>query len=189
MKKLSRKSVLLFAAVLALGAFAMPSMASAGGWDPIGTHTLTSPALSWTIPALGFGSVCHLALDVDANRSSVLTITGATFKACSGTGSAAGCALDAVSVNTPMWAVDGAVTNDLKFTNVNFNVSYTAGCSFAGSVMNVAGTLTTGPLNNATHALSLTGSTGLTATLSGSSLGPISLGGTLTDTAGTLTLS
>jgi hypothetical protein len=59
MKKLSKKSVLLFAAVMALAAFAMPAMASAAPtWSGSGTVavTSTSPA-SLTLNENYFGTV------------------------------------------------------------------------------------------------------------------------------------
>jgi hypothetical protein len=76
-------------------------------------------------------------------------------------------------------------------TNINVNVSFVTGpnCAFGGNTVNVAGTLTAGGFNNSTHSLSLTGSTGLSGTTAGSPLGPVTVDGGLTDTAGTLTLS
>jgi hypothetical protein len=191
MKKLSKKSVLLFAAVMALCAFAMPAMASAANWDPAGSHTITSPALSLEIPALNAGSSCHAAFVVDANGTSQLTVTSATFSGCVGTKDATGCDVHATQGSGPDWVVDGANASAIRVTNINVDYAFIGSltCVVGGNTVNVAGTLTAGGFNNSTHSLCLTGSTGLQGSLGGMPLGPVTLDGCLTDTAGTLTLS
>jgi hypothetical protein len=84
MKKLSKKGALLFATAMAFCAFAMPSMASAASWSPVGLETtLHSSDFGFTSsnPALGrIQSNCtRSSLTARVTSASLLDVTAATF--------------------------------------------------------------------------------------------------------------
>ena len=192
MKKFSRKSVLLFAAVVALCAFAMPSMASAGNWAGApATHTIDSSNLSMFISAVNAGWICtstSFDVDVKSPASNLLTITGANFGSCSGTNGFSGCTID-ITASGLDWNANGSTPSNVSISTVRWAMRFTPTCSFAGTIVDVEGTLNAGVINNATHSLSLTNAPGLTGFIAGSLIGSVVVNGTLTDTSGTLTLS
>jgi hypothetical protein len=173
MKKFSKKSVLLFAAVMSLSAFAMPSMASALSWSPIGgaDHVLHSSDLTFTTdPAPSVGSKCVTATFTAAvDNANILTITATTFTNCMGIGAAANCTATPTGGNFP-WIV--TATNPVEIHNVDVTVQLenTPGNPTACATpvtTTLTGTLRFGTWSNATHAITYTGATGLTSDANG----------------------
>jgi len=165
MKKLSKKSLLLFAAVLSLSAFAMPSMASATGWEPVGsTHLLTSADVSFNAPAVASGSICnHSTFEGHVVSTAVLTITTATFDGCTGTGTnGTGCTTTAAPTNLD-WRATGLSTTNITIDGVNVDVRYSGTCALNGQTVRVTGALSGGTANNATHSVTYSADVGLTA--------------------------
>lgn len=95
MKKLSKKGIVLFAGAMTVCACAMPSMASAASWGPVGTeHTLDSPnfGFSTTVPGIGAvtSSCSSSTLTGVPGIRSIMTLTAASFAGCTATGSGIG---------------------------------------------------------------------------------------------------
>lgn len=202
MKTLLRKSALYFGAMLAVCAFAVPSMASAANWSPVGTtHQLFSNNLSFTVPVGGgliIGSSCA-ATEFDANvvSASIVAITGVTFKNCQATGIAAGCTITTTGTRYP-WTATAAATNNLQIHGIHVDVrAETApgggGCN--GLVHNkdytYTGTLTGGSWDpsavGVNRTITFTNATGTTLHAGIGSL-PAIVNGNFRDTAGTLNL-
>ncbi|HEX5923662.1 MAG TPA: hypothetical protein VFY45_07505 [Baekduia sp.] len=162
MKKLSKKSVLLFGAVLAVCAFAAP-MASAASWSPIGTTArLASTNLGFS-QAIGggltVGSSCALStFDGDVASAAVLTITGGRFDNCVGTGLAAGCTVTATGTRFH-WTATGVSTTDIQIHGIHVDVRFETA---PGG----------GACNSLVHNTNIT----LTGTLTGGSFDPSSIG-------------
>jgi hypothetical protein len=205
MKNLSHKSALIFAGVLAVCAFAVPSTASAASWASLGTHQLFSPNLSssFTIPALGtFGWSCaDTEFDAEVVNAQVIEITGAAFRSCTGGRPPFGtpgnddCTLTATGLNFP-WTATARLTTDIQIHRVDVTLIYdtTPGgttCSLAGAQARLTGTLTGGSFDpspiGANRRLTLRNPTGLTAHLLGTGVNsPATVTGDIRDTTGTL---
>jgi hypothetical protein len=127
MKKLSKKSVLLFGAVLAVCAFAAP-MASAASWSVVGTnHTLASPNLAFS-QAIGggltIGSSCSSSsFSTTVTSAALLTVNSGTFSNCSGTGVAAGCTVTATGTKFP-WTGTAATTTSIGINGIHVDVRF-----------------------------------------------------------------
>jgi len=198
MKKLSKKSVLLFASVMALCAFAMPSMASAASWGTINTnHVLDSPDLAFNAPLLGGGSSCaNSSFNTDVRSAAVLTVTSGTFTNCSGTGGNANCAVTVTPTGFP-WLGTGVSQTDLRIDRVNIDVVFNgpAPCAVPGVKISLTGTLGTGAASESAwdvlaHQVTLTNTHGLTAHVVGTATSvPTTVNGRIRDTAQTLTLT
>jgi hypothetical protein len=186
-KKLSKKSMLLFGAVLALCAFAMPSVASASTWDPPSTtHTLDSPNLSFTSAA--GGSTCALAqFHVVVSAAGVSTITGTNFANCSGTAPATPCVTTPRGTNFP-WTVTPISATTVTIDKVHVDVTYEGiGCPLGNPSGNVtlSGNLGPAAWSNATHEVVFASTGGLTV----AGVGPATVSGTVRDTSQTLAIT
>jgi len=170
MKKYSKKSSLLFAAVMAFAMLALPTMASATGWETDGTgpraHSLTSSNLSFNVPSIDSGSICTRSeFQVDYVSTAVLTVTSATFDGCTGTGgNGTGCNVTAKATNLD-WTATAPTPSTVQVHGVDVDVTYAAAgtCAFAGQSVRVTGTLTSGVFNNPLHEVVFTNAAGLTA--------------------------
>lgn len=186
LKKLSKKSILLFGAVLALSAFAMPSLASAATWDPPGTtHTLDSPNLSFS-SAVG-GSICSLAqFHLVVSAAGVSTITGTNFSGCSGTGGATGCTTTARGTSFP-WTVTPISTTTATIDKVHVDVTFEGAACPLGNPANVtlSGNLGPAAWSNAAHEVVFANTGGLTV----AGIGPATVSGTVRDTSQTLVIT
>lgn len=199
MKKLSKKSVLLFAGVLSVCAFMVPSMASAAGFDPAGTHLLDSsnPAhrLSFNVPAINAGSTCAEAtFDVDVFTTGHATITSGLFRNCMGTNAAVNCTVTAVGTRFP-WTVTPLSTTNVTIDGVHVDAFFentpgnATACALPGNVT-LTGNLTGGTVDNATHEIAFNGAAGLTAHIAPLAMSlPATVTGTLRDTQQTLTFT
>jgi hypothetical protein len=208
MNMLSKKSALLFGAVLAVCAFVAPSMASAASWSGLGTHQLASANLNFTtnIAPLGAaGSSCaDSEFDADVVNAQVIEITGAVFRNCTGGsgfpaigGAADDCTVTATGTNFP-WTATARLTTDIQIHQIDVDVAFETkpggalgSCRLEGNTVRVTGTLTSGSFDpSATAAnrrITYTSAPGLTAHVLGTGLnGPAAVTGVFRDTTATL---
>jgi hypothetical protein len=148
LKKVSKKSLLLLGAVLALCAFAMPSMASASSWigsgdihsGNVGFQSFGAIPLTWACNAVTFGTLRHSA--------SVLTITTASFSRCHGSGGAAtGCTITYTGTRFP-WTATAVSTSNIQIHGVHIDVRFettppagSTACALNGNEVTLTGTL------------------------------------------------
>jgi hypothetical protein len=165
LKKLSKKSVLLFSAVMMLAAFVMPSMASAVAWSPVGSeHTLDSSTLQFSVAAVAGGSSCGVSqFTVDVRSSSTLTITNATFTNCTGTGTnGSGCSSTAKATKLP-WTATATSTSTVQINGVHVDVNFAGSCALAGAPVTLTGNLGSGVFDTLAHQVTFNGAGGLSA--------------------------
>jgi hypothetical protein len=193
MTKFSKKSALLFAAVMALAAFALPAGASATGWEQDGAgttaHTLTSTNLAFDVGApASAGSVCTNSRFHTDLVGTTLTVTSASFAGCSGTGAnGSGCSVVATPTNFHWTSTAPALTN-VTVSGVNVDVAYSGTCALNGRTVSVTGALTGGTWTNSTHQGVFAADTGLTAHTGLFGALPATVTGTLRDDQQTLTV-
>ena len=151
LKMVSKKSMLLLGAALALCAFVLPSVASAASWSPVGTTDgrLDSSNLGFSIPATGSGTVCSSStFSVTVDTAAVSTVTGVNFANCHGVlGGPVGCTMTATATNLP-WRVTAPDTTSIQIHGLDLDVSFetTPGtlneCSGIGLQLRLTGTVT-----------------------------------------------
>jgi len=180
-----KKSLVLAAAIAALSAIAVPSMASAANWGPVNTvHTLSSPSsITFDIQGLGtpVGFSCssgpRFSAQVRTPASALMDLTSTSTLSCTGTGGVVGwggCNVALALNGLPLWNVDGTSgTNNVKINSVNIEGQFSGGSCAAGTTsFTVTGTLTGGVWSNLTRSLAFASDTGLTMTWSGGSTSP-----------------
>jgi hypothetical protein len=202
MKKLSKKSALLFGAALAVCAFAAP-MASAASWSVIGTgHTLASHNLAYS-QAIGGGltvgmSCASTSFGTTVTTAALLTINSGTFSNCRGTGVAAGCTVTLTGTKFP-WSGTAPTTTSIQIHGIHIDWRYetapggaTCNSLVHNQNMTVTGTLTSiifDPSSVGTNRrLTLINSSGLVSHSALANGAPTLLNGTFSDVAGTLNL-
>jgi len=176
MIKTMKKSLVLAAAVAALSAVAVPSMASAATWSPLNTyHALSSPSsLTFNVPggigpySAGFTCSSGPAFPalVRTPASSLLEMVSMSTVSCSGTGVVlSGCNVALTTIPLPVWTVDGTSTTNVKINSVNIELAFSGSCGVGTSTAKVAGTLAGGVWSNLNRSLAFTNGTGLNITL------------------------
>jgi len=202
MKKLSKKGVLLFAAAMALCAFAMPSMASAATFGPANSeHTLDGINVGFINDANGVSSKCQRTQFTAhiPSGSGVLEITSTSFINCTIAGAAIGtCTTTATGTNFP-WTATATTTSNIQIHGINIDVTFenhpgSSACGAAGLKLLFTGTLSgarwTGDPGPREIDLP-SGPGGASGLFSHSILGngqPVTLTGTIFDTQNTLTV-
>ena len=153
MKKYPRKTVLLFAAAMAVCAFATPSMASASSWGTVGTHhTLTSTNLGFLYDAILGSSMCTSSSSTARVVSAAtMEIDSASFTGCTfvSVGLQTTCTMTWVGTSFP-WTATAVSTSNIQIHGVDINVFYEnhpggggGGCGvFTGQTFRITGTLT-----------------------------------------------
>jgi hypothetical protein len=120
----SRKGVLPFgAAVIAACACAMPWVASAASWSPIGTeHTLDSSNFGFHSNINDIEGQCGETFwTADVSSAANLTITNATFRNCNMLGSTLGeCTSTWTSTNLP-WTATAITTSTVQIHGVDID--------------------------------------------------------------------
>ncbi len=197
MKKFSKKSVLLFAAVMALCAFAMPSMASASSWGVVGSEHTLDGNLGFISDVSGIQSDCtRVQVTLDVVSTAVIEITVATFSSCTASGASIGsCTVTSTGTNFP-WTATARTTSDIQIHGVNIDVTFEqtpggAGCGAAGVPLRITGTLSGARwTGNVFHEIDIpNAATGLvTHSVLGNNV-TITPTGTLRDTQQTLTVT
>jgi hypothetical protein len=158
MKKFPRKSVLLFAAAMALCAFAVPAMASAASWAPVGSeHTLDSANFGFTTST--FTTKCgESTFTTDVTSAAVMTITAVTFRRCTAVGPLLGsCTATWVPTALP-WSATAVSLTNIEIHNINIHVRFenlpgSIFCNVTSASTSITGTLTSGTFNNVTHTM------------------------------------
>jgi hypothetical protein len=182
LKMVSKKSMLLLGAVMALCAFVLPSVASAASWAPVGTTDgrIDSANLGFSVgPPLNSGSSCRVSsFSVTVHSAAVATITGGSFAGCHGdVGLGVGCTTTATGTNFP-WRVTPVDTTRIEIHGVDIDVHFetTPGtlneCATNGNNIRLTGTViasftpAAGPPN---RRFDFEGATGLFADVAGAS--------------------
>jgi hypothetical protein len=188
MKLFSKRSVVLFAGVMAVCAFAVPSMASAATWGPASSEqTLTSTDLFFTTdPGLTTGSTCSVAQFTATVTATRLDITSATFDRCVGEAGLANCTATPVAQRLPWTATP---TTPVVIDGVHISVLFehkpgVANCPAPGAISTLTGNLQGGTFNDTTHTLHFLNATGLTSHLIGGASSSTTVTGTITDDDG-----
>jgi hypothetical protein len=179
--KTMKKSLVLAAAIAAISAIAVPSMASAANWGPVGgaAHTLTGGSIfiSVGVPSSPFATIsCTTGSTLGANVTStaVLTITSAGNFSCTGSGGFNGCSIAAVPTGLP-WTANGPTTSNVTINSINITLTFTSApgltCTSNG-VKTLSGTLAGGVWNQpgglfSSSWVAYTNATGLTLTTAG----------------------
>jgi hypothetical protein len=201
MKKFSKKGILLFAAAMALCAFAIPSMASAASFSPVGLeNTLHSNDVGFTTSGPAFGRIqsncTRTSLTVQVTRASDLDVTGATFGGhCTmqflDVPGAPVCTMTEAATTLPWTGTAPSATNitilriridvGLENTPGNINCS-TAGLT--GSSIIITGNLTGGVYNNGPRTLVYSNAPGLVShnAATGANGTPVAVRGTFAST-------
>jgi hypothetical protein len=156
MKKLSKKGVLLFAAAMALCAFAMPSMGSAASWGSLTNtdHTLHSPNIGFTSPSAAgdIASSCTSSSFTSniASTQNLEITTGRFGGLCTATGPGIGtCTATATGTKFP-WTATPVATNNIQLHGVHIDITFVnvPGLSPCANLLNqsitITGTLTGG---------------------------------------------
>lgn len=192
MSKSFRKLVLLACAVMALCAWAMPSMASAASWGPVSsTHTETGSLFTIHIsfPFTLHYSCAHTHDHSEVASASVMTITSASFGNCTGAGAAAGCAVTLQATSLP-WSATGVSTSNVTIDGVRIDGLLEGGsCAVAGASFTMTGNLQGGAWDPAAHQITYNNASGLTAHSAALGSGSVVATTTLRDLTQTLTLS
>ncbi len=194
LKMVSKKSMLLLGAVMALCAFVLPSVASAASWA--GAGNIDSTNLGFSTGALGGGSACTASsFSVTVHNATAATITGAAFRNCHGKqGTSIGCTTTATATGLP-WRVTAVTTTAITIDQVDIDVSFetTPGtlneCPGQGTQLrlqgNVTGSFTPAALVGSRR-FDFDGATGLTGILAPTThIGTVAVQGQATPT-GTL---
>ncbi len=148
------KKTTLIAAVAAMAAFAVPSMASAATWAPLNTNkTLTSTSqVEYITGSYGFYcSNSSLGVHVRTPASGTLDITSASFTGCTNVNNGIPCGPATVTATGLPWTATSFSVSGVTITE-HLQVSF-SGCGLAGYPFTVDGPFT-GSYNNATHTLS-----------------------------------
>jgi hypothetical protein len=197
----SKRGCLLFAAALAVTAFAAP-MASSASWAVVGTtHVLDSSNFSFLAGApLNAGASCAQSqFHADVRSAAALTITSATFLGCTGTAGAVDCAVT-MRATKLHWTGTALAENDIRIDGVFVDARFEnkpgdpTGCALPTDVT-LTGNLGTGQASTATwsfinHQMSFTSAPGLTAHV-GNAIGSFAatVTATIRDTTQTLTIN
>lgn len=193
MIKAMKRSLVLAVAVAALSAIAVPSMASAASWTPVGTsHAVTSNSISFITspaPALAFSCNSGPTLGVNVASVAALNITSASNFSCTGLYTLSGCNVAASPAGLP-WTTGPANPTNVTINSLNINLTFSPKpgftCIYSGLVFNLYGTLAGGVWSNPGFSSSLvfTNATGLklrNSSMPPGSGNPVTLSGTLTD--------
>jgi hypothetical protein len=186
------KKTTLIAAITAMAAFALPSMASAAVWGPINTNkSLDATNVTYNdVNAANGGWTCtsqHLGVHVRTPASSTLDITAASWTSCSGFGQYAGCPMFLTATGLP-WTATASTS-----TAVNFPIHADVSLPCGGAPFKINGTIHGPTWNASAHTVTFTsgGTSGLDETwpLDPGALGHAYLTGVFHDPTNTLTLT
>ncbi len=183
-----KQAAQLIVVVMAIGAWALPSTASAASWGVVGTaHTLGTAGIHEAFEGTaGSWGCAEVKLHVDVSAAA-LRVTGVTFITCVASGGGgAGCNVAPKATGLP-WSITGSNPNNLIIDKVHIDVPYSGVCPLNGVTGTVTGTLTGGVWDAAPHGITFNDATGLTQDIAG--FGPLTTSMNLTDAQASLTLS
>jgi hypothetical protein len=200
MKKFSKKGVLLFAAAMALCAFAMPTTAGALSWTVVGSHhTLNSANVGFegNSPALGTVTSQCTASSFTTTVSSAtdLRITAATFGGdCTAHGPVIGtCGTTATAIAASLpWTATAVGSTNVQIHGIQITVQFdahpTGTCNIIGADLVITGTINSNSVwDNTGRRLTLNGAEGLTSDSAAGNF-PVTATGTFIDAQQTLIL-
>ncbi|HEX5924547.1 MAG TPA: hypothetical protein VFY45_11990 [Baekduia sp.] len=202
LKQPSCKRALLLVAAMTATLLAVPSLASASSWGPIGTtHVLDSTDLEFTFHtgSSSIGVLCTEAqLHVDVISSADVTITNLGFpQDCHGIDLAAGCTVTPKALRLH-WTMTAPATDNIMIHGIHINWAYenkpppATSCPLLGLVLTTTGTVRGGIWDPAEHEITFKkpSATGLsTSSNTGGAPLPTTMSGTFRDTTQTLTLT
>jgi hypothetical protein len=147
--KTIKKSTILIAAITAMAALAVPSMASAVVWGPVNTNqSLDATNVNYSeYGGYGLTWTCatqHLGVHVRTPASSTLDITSASWSGCVGTGTSATINFTMTPTGLP-WTATATSTSVITFP-VHVQLSRAPNW-----VSNIDGTMNLGTWNASTH--------------------------------------
>jgi hypothetical protein len=199
LKNLPTRGSVIALVAMAACALAAPSTASAASWAVVGsTHVLDASTFSFFTAGASAGATCSTArFHTDVRSAAVLTVTGASFSGCTGTGVISTCSAIITATTLP-WSATAVAENDLRIDGVHFGVFFTskpgASCPLP-TTATVTGNLDgaapgTSTWNFIAHTMTFNGATGLT-THFGTGFGsyPTTVTAGLRDTSQTLTIN
>lgn len=204
MTKFFKQSAVRFAAVAAVCAFAMPSVASAASWGPVGTeHTLDSANLGFTAISQFIGpitsSCSSSSLTARVTNAAVLTITGVSFLGCTTVNPTIGTCTTTWTATGLPWSATAITTTTVQIHAVRFDVIYenspgSTSClkDATGIPITVTGTIDGGQWNPGSHEVLFSNASGLVSDPSTTLFtyaGPAPLRGTFRDTQQSLTVT
>jgi hypothetical protein len=170
LKMVSEKSMLLLGVAMALCAFALPSVASAGSWSPVGTTDgrIDSGNLGFSVPAVNGGTACTAStFSVTVHSGARATITGASFANChANVGLSVGCTTTATGTNFP-WQLTPTNTTRIEIHGLDIDVSFetTPGtldeCAYTGTNIQLTGTVIASFTPGPPRTFDFNGATGL----------------------------
>ncbi|MBF6619464.1 MAG: hypothetical protein ITG02_04460 [Patulibacter sp.] len=184
----SIKKAMVAGAVVATAALAGPAMASATQvWSPPGSHTATG-SLSMTVDANGITTVCDTVtagITLDATGP-LGTVDSLDLEDCYvSTPGFGACTVSATATGLP-WEVEALSATGVTISTPSFQNTYGggAGCPLNGLTAAVSGSSITADYDNGLNTLSFDNAPGM----SSSTLGPVSINGSLTIPGVTITL-
>ncbi|MET0601124.1 MAG: hypothetical protein ABW167_03965 [Baekduia sp.] len=188
LKMVSKKSLLLFGVVLALAAFVLPSVASAAGFEPVGTGTIDSGNLGFSVPAINSGLFCTSSqFHMQVHSTTVATITASRIANCHGSvGASVGCTTTWTGTGFP-WVATAESTHNIIIHNVNIHVVFetTPGtlneCANTGLTLRLTGSLAL-QYTAAAHTFDFTSGSTFVGHFPGPATFPLVLFGSLTPT-------
>jgi hypothetical protein len=157
MRHLTKKGILLFAAVIASAALVAPAMASAATWKVGGTPVTSAVAVTGTGdltlgPMLGISLTCHIMSAGAVSPAGADSITSLTFPICTST-LGSGCAVNISADTSTAWPSLLGTASPLRDTvsGIKFTWVYGTGCGlFAGQTLAASGTVSPQIVNTAT---------------------------------------
>ena len=203
MEKLSRKVVLLFAGVLALGAFVMPSLASASSWGAVGSHhVLTSSNIGFLTHTAALGQITSRCTASSFTFRVISTadaqITSGTFGGnCTWSGPGIGDCTVTMALTGLPWTATAVTTSNIQIHGVDIDLTFeqppAGGCvNFPGQRLRITGTLTGGQwLGNGAgqHGIEFDNDHGLASHSAALGTSQLTVSGTFTDETHSLTLT
>jgi hypothetical protein len=165
MRSVLNKAVMVLGAAVAVCSFALPSPASAASWAVVGSaHVLTATNLGFTVhaPAGQVGWLCtDVRLTTDVRSAAVLTITGAEFFGCNGSGLGTGCTVTPTGTNFH-WTATGITTANVQVHGIDIDVRYetrppagSTPCPLTNTDFRMTGTLSGGTWGAITRSLTI----------------------------------
>lgn len=175
MNKMIKKGLLLFAATMALSAFAISSTASAAIWTPANSnHTLSATNLFytwWDGGPNGFScGTTTLGVHARSPLSSTLDVTSAAFSSCvAAYPYSTTCNITVTPSGLP-WTATGTTTSDVRLNVADLAIAYSSkpswSCPYGGATFHASGTLTGGAWNSGARSVTYSADTGLSVNYS-----------------------
>ncbi|HEX5924542.1 MAG TPA: hypothetical protein VFY45_11965 [Baekduia sp.] len=195
-KNLPNRAGMLVLAAMAACALAAPSAGSAASWSAVGsTHVLDASTFAFFAGgAITAGATCTTArFHTHVQSGAVLTITGATFSGCTGTGGITACSAVVTATKLP-WSATAIASNNLRIDGFHIGANFTGASCPLPTTATVTGSIIGSPSSSTwdffSHTMTFNHATGL-STHFGAGVGtfPTTATTALRDTTQTLTVT